>query len=296
MPTQFLSPKSDLVFKLIFGTPGNIDILADFLHSVLDIPREEFDHLELKDPALKPDIPGGKEVTLDIHAVLARGIIINVEMQKYPHPYMWERIQLYLDILFIGQIRRGEGYHVLKKVVGIVITDYILVRGNTQYHNREQQLSPGFGRIGADLKETHILELPKLPGEPDGSELWKWMKFINGLEEEDFTMIAQMGMKFKKAVEILREISEDDETRAVNEAREKARRDEAARLYGAREEGIAEGLNWGRIEGLGKGKEDGIAEGKAEVAVNLYGIGMPLDLITNVTGLSAETILGLVGQ
>ena len=36
-----LPVKSDFVFKLIFGDQKNIDILASFLKSVLDIPDEE---------------------------------------------------------------------------------------------------------------------------------------------------------------------------------------------------------------------------------------------------------------
>ncbi len=42
-----------------------------------------------------------------------------------------------------------------------------------------------------------------------------------------------------------------------------------------------------------KGFEKGAAEGKAEVAKALLGIGMPVEQIVSVTGLSSETIEGL---
>ena len=292
MPKPFLSPKSDLVFKLIFGTPGNMDILAGFLQSVLDIPIGEYGRLEPRDPALKPDSIRGKEVILDIKAVTAYGIIINVEIQLNPHPFMWERFQYYLDRLFVEQISRGGEYGSLKKVVGVLITDYILLTGIPEYHNQRRQLSPRHGSIGTDLKEMHILELPKLPRDPDGSELWKWLKFIRSQEEEDFALIAQMGSKFRRAVEVLRAISENEETRALNEAREKARMDEDARMLGAREEGKADGIEKGRIYGF----EDGKREGRIEMVRNALRMGMSPEAIVTLTGLPEETIRSLIGD
>ena len=45
-----LPVKSDFVFKLIFGDQRNVDILAAFLKSVLDIPDAEYDRLTIVDP------------------------------------------------------------------------------------------------------------------------------------------------------------------------------------------------------------------------------------------------------
>ena len=39
MPKSILPPKSNTVFQLLFGDPRNIELLADFLQSVLDIPK-----------------------------------------------------------------------------------------------------------------------------------------------------------------------------------------------------------------------------------------------------------------
>jgi len=48
-----LPVKSDFVFKLIFGDQRNVDILADFLKSVLDIPEAEYEKLTIVDPHVK---------------------------------------------------------------------------------------------------------------------------------------------------------------------------------------------------------------------------------------------------
>ena len=41
MTKDFLPPKSDVVFKLLFGDKRNNDLLIDFLRSVLKIPNDQ---------------------------------------------------------------------------------------------------------------------------------------------------------------------------------------------------------------------------------------------------------------
>jgi len=46
---------SDFIFKLIFGDQRNVDILGEFLKSVLDIPDSEYDHIPVVDPHVKKE-------------------------------------------------------------------------------------------------------------------------------------------------------------------------------------------------------------------------------------------------
>ena len=65
-----------------------------------------------------------------------------------------------------------------------------------------------------------------------------------------------------------------------------------------RAEGRAEGKEEGRAEGRAEGKEEGRAEGRAEgmslrsleIARNLLSLGLPVDQITQATGLTEEEI------
>ena len=52
MPKSILPPKSNTVFQLLFGDPRNIELLADFLQSVLDIPKDEYRDIVIVDPYL----------------------------------------------------------------------------------------------------------------------------------------------------------------------------------------------------------------------------------------------------
>ena len=53
--TDLLPVTSDFIFKLIFGDARNVDILASFLMTVLNIPAEEYDRLTVVDPHVKKD-------------------------------------------------------------------------------------------------------------------------------------------------------------------------------------------------------------------------------------------------
>lgn len=52
MSKEYLSPKSDLIFKMIFGDEKNVDILTAFLKSVLNISIDEYQELKIVDPHL----------------------------------------------------------------------------------------------------------------------------------------------------------------------------------------------------------------------------------------------------
>ena len=54
----------------------------------------------------------------------------------------------------------------------------------------------------------------------------------------------------KQAVDQLEEVSRDEALQILADAREKARMDKIAELDYSREEGIAKGMEKGRIEGL----------------------------------------------
>ena len=86
----------------------------------------------------------------------------------------------------------------------------------------------------------------------------------------------------KKAVGVLKKLSSDERARLLYESREKARRDEMSRLYGARAEGEA----IGRAEGKAEGKAEGRAEEKKEMAKQMLMRGMDISIICELTGLS----------
>ncbi len=88
-----------------------------------------------------------------------------------------------------------------------------------------------------NLLEVDTLELSKLLQKDDNTELWSWLKFLKSENEEEFEMIETKSQELKKAVCIVRQLSQDEETRLQFEAREKARMDDEDRMDGAFEAG-----------------------------------------------------------
>ncbi|MDR2712211.1 MAG: Rpn family recombination-promoting nuclease/putative transposase [Clostridiales bacterium] len=233
MEKSFLSPRNDLIFRLLFGDERCIEQLTDFLKSVLRIPHDDYGDLTIVDPFLLPEYKGGKLGILDVKLKTKSGKSINIEIQISPLPYMRERILFYISKMVSEQLGTSEEYENIKKVISIIITDYPLIDESPKYHHRftlfDQENKVEF----SDVIEVNTLEIAKLPRNEDGTPLWVWMKFLDARTEEELNMIAEKNPQVKKAVVRLMELSADERTRMLYEAREKERRDNYAREKGA---------------------------------------------------------------
>jgi predicted transposase/invertase (TIGR01784 family) len=267
-----LPVKSDFVFKLIFGDQRNVDILADFLKSVLDIPEEEYDRLTIVDPHVKKESANDKYGILDVKVHTKKGNIIHAEIQLWFIPEMKERSVYYQSKMMTEQMSSGQDFSILKRVVSIIITDYPLVTESEKYHHQFRYRTED-GIEFTNLTEINTLELKKLPTDTDSSGLWYWMKFIKSDDEGVLEMLAERSPQMRKAVGVLKELSADERTRMLYEEREKARRDIASMVGGA--------------------KAEGIREGHFEVARNLLNMGVSLDTIVKATGFTHEDIENL---
>ena len=90
--TKLLPRTNDLIFKKIFGDHKNKNILKDFLQSVLDLPAEEYDKIEVVDPHSKACVFDDKECILDIKLHTKSKKIIDIEMQVRHSPVMKQRV------------------------------------------------------------------------------------------------------------------------------------------------------------------------------------------------------------
>ena len=273
-----LSPKNDFVFKLLFGERSRLNLLGSFLQSVLDLPKEEYQRLAIVDPFLKREHYDDKLGVLDVKIHTPGGRIIDVEIQVEAQADMWERILYYATRMTTEQLRSGQAYEAIKKVVSIIILDWPLIGPESAaYHHCFRLFDERTGYRFPDLFEINTLELPKLPRRPDGTALYNWLKFFTAKTEEELTMVAETSPEIAQAVGIIMELSEDEQTRLLAESREKYRRDEYSRRKLARQ------------EGLQKGREEGLLI----AAKNLLRLKIAPELIAESTGLSLEEIRAL---
>jgi predicted transposase/invertase (TIGR01784 family) len=266
MAVEILSPRNDIIFKLFFADERNIELLTDFLKSVLDIPADDYDELSITDPHLLREYPDDKLGIIDVKLKTKTGKIINIEIQVAQMPQMRERILFYDAKMITEQIGNGEDYDKIKRVISVIITDYSLIAENLNYHHRFLLYDPINQVTFTNALEIHTLELPKIPGDSDGTPLWNWMKFLDARTEEDLNMLAERSPEVKKAVVRLIELSADEKARALYDAREKERRDNRARERGA------------------------LHAGMVDVSKTMITNGEPIEKITRYTGLTREEV------
>lgn len=288
MEKPMLSPKSDYIFKLLFANNRNINALGNFLQAVLDLPSEDYDRLVVVDPHLSPDADGDKTGILDVKVHTKTGKIIDIEIQLLPFSEMRERVVFYTSKMVTGQIGRGQDYDTIKRVVSIVITDYVFIPENRDYHNEYRLRNRKGDSEFTDVIEVDILELPKLPDEKQDSDLWRWMKFLKAERKEDLEMLAQENQYIKQVSGSLMELSQDEAVRLLEEAREKERRDNASRMKGAFREG--------KLEGLQEGEKKGKLENRKEIAKQMLRDKMPVETISKYTGFQISDIEALAKE
>jgi len=266
---KILSPKHDLIFKLLFGTEGSTEILTDFLLSVLKLSPQEYDNITIANPFLLQEYKGGKLGILDVKLTLKSGKVINIEIQVDPAPAMTSRIVFYASKLIISQMSEGDPYDKLQRVISIIITDHALIEKSDKFHHHFGLYDLESKVLLTDILEIHTLEIPKARKKFDDTEdtkLINWMKFLDAKTEEELSMLAQKNPVMKKATLRLLELSADEKARQLYEARLKEQSD-----YNTRERGA-------------------IKQSMLMAAKKFLDMGMSIEDISAGTGLSYEDI------
>ena len=271
MPDKILSPKLDIIFKILFGSENSKEILTDFLQSVLNLCPSEYDSITIGNPFLLQEYKGGKLGILDVKLTLKSGKVLNIEIQVDSVPFMESRILFYTSKLITDQIGESDQYEKIKRVISIIITDHTLVKADETYHHLFGLYDVENKVMLTDILEIHTLEIPKarkLFDDTRDEHLLNWMRFLDVKTEEELQVLAQKSPAMKKATLRLLELSADEKARQLYEARLKEKRDNYARERGA------------------------ATQMQMDIARNMLKNGEPLEKIVMYTGLSEGQIRG----
>jgi len=231
-----LPVKRDIIFKIFFADERNIEFLTDFLKSALPIPAEEYDEVVIVDPHLIREHPTDKLGIIDVKLKTVSGRTIHIEIQVAPLPHMAQRIAFYDAKMITEQIGKSEKYKDIRQVISIIITEEEFIPDSQNYHHRFTMYD-SINRVElTDIVEVHTLELCKIQAQKDESRLRYWMEFIKAEGEIELEAVAKRDPLIKKAVARLMELSADEKTRLLYEAREKERMDNESREDWARTE------------------------------------------------------------
>ncbi|MBO4815618.1 MAG: Rpn family recombination-promoting nuclease/putative transposase [Clostridia bacterium] len=299
---KILSPKLDIVFKMLFGEQKHERITKKLIE---DIIEEKVEKIELEQtPYLFGMQADDKIGIIDVRATINDKNSIDIEMQIIDNHDIEKRVLFYWSRLYSKQIERGENYDKLNRTISIIFLDYEMDKlKNLPTHTKWQIRDTENGKtlLTEDL-EIHIIEIPKINKMLKSGKLKKWIMFLENPNGEETKKMAEEDEEIKEAIKTLKEISNDEEKERIAELRLKYLLDKKSEERTAREKGLKQGLEEGRKKGLEEGRKEGIKEGieqgkekgkkeKAkEIARKMLEENIPLDLIVKITGLTKEEI------
>jgi predicted transposase/invertase (TIGR01784 family) len=290
----FMAPRYDVVFKMLFGDPEHTDVTVAFLKTVVDLPDEEFERIEIVDPSVRADDPGNKQPVVDVRLTTSSGKMINIEVQLDVTPEFKDRVVYGLSKTVAAQLRAGDAYLSLRRSIAVVITWDPLFRGRGPYHREFVLRDRVDGVVLSRLVEVHTLELGKVPVVDDRSPLWEWSRFLKIDSREELEMVIETASApVRQVAARLKELSRSEANRMVFEARLRQERDQESRERFARMEGRAEGRAEGHAEGRAEGHAEGRAEGRLDTVGRALAGGLRLDEAVRLFGLSDDEVARL---
>ena len=272
MKPTFADPKTDFVFKRIFGSEPHKHLLIKLLNSLLELEEGRLiTDLSYLGPEQTTELPEMKLSIVDVKCVDQQGTKYVVEMQLLNVEGFEERIVYNASKAFTMQLRRAEDYPKLKDVVGVTICDFSLwpeppepgqpsVPMLSRWRMQEQHSSVR----GPAQVQYVFLELPKYTaGEHPEAVLDKWARFFREAENLEVIPPELDEGPFREAFEVARMAQFTEfELETYNRAKI-AEQDARGALTKARQEGREEGREEGRREGELQALRESIHEGFA---------------------------------
>ena len=299
---ELLAIKSDLAFRAVFGR--ECDKCKQALMALLnDVLNLDIKALSYANPLNLQNYAEDKKSEMDIEVITNSGERIDIEIQLLRTPGFDKRMVYYGSKLIADSLDSGEDYLTLNKCKVLSILDFPLFPSNTKLQNRFRLKETEDNFELTDVLELIFLEMGKLDETKpiaQMSALERWTYFLKYADDESkqahLQDILQESEGIHMAMEILKEVSADEQLRTRIRFQEKAERDRQARLnyakWEGRKEGLEEGLEKGLKKGIAKGLTKGRNEEKLAIARNLLDI---LDdaTIAAKTGLDLEQVADL---
>ena len=279
MKAKYLNPFTDFGFKKIFGEEASKPLLIDFLNSFLPNTDKIVDLIFKNNEQLgQTDLD--RKAIYDIYCENERGGKFIVELQKAKQNYFKERTVYYSTFPIREQAEKGEWNYNLKAVYCIGLLDFTFDDYETEPEKSEVvhiiKLKNQHGKTFYDKLTFIYFEIPnfKRTEYELKTRLDKWLFFIKHLE--DFQTIPAIfadeifNQAFEKA-----ELAKFGQTELTSyENSLKIYRD----LKGVIDTAFVE---W---------KLEGKLEGKLETAKSAKQMGLAIEDIIKLTGLSKEEI------
>ena len=266
---KFVDITNDVAFRKIFGNENRKEVLISFLNAVLLFDNDKkIVTVDILTPYQLPAIKGGKVTIVDVKAKDQNGKNYIVEMQVADVDGFDKRVLYYASKSYSSQIDRGDLYEKLNPVFFIGILDFEVTK-NPDYISRHKIIDIETGENLISDIEFNFIELPK----------------FNKTESALKTIIDQW-VYFIKNAENLDVIPDN-----INDEGLKSAYEDADKHNWSKEEleaydnvFIREQDDRGRLTKIQK-----------DIARKLLKLGLPLEVVSESTGLTIDQVMKLKG-
>ena len=283
-PERFVELTNDLLFHMVFSMSEKAR--KDLVSSLLNIPLEEIESVELLNPIQYNGSIDTKETILDLRIKLNNKSIVIVELQVKNFKYWTNRILIYGCRNINDQTDGKEAYIHLEPVIQVSIMDYTLFPKHKVFYD-EYKIQDDDHQVLTDKLRFFVMDLTATDEATEDDKkrgLVQWAKAFNAGDWDALEKIDRPGIK--EAVKTMETIMSDPVQRQIVWDRHLALMDYNSGLIGAKEEGFDEGRR--------EGRKEGILETTKENARRMKAKGYPSEDIAEITGLSVAEIEALV--
>jgi predicted transposase/invertase (TIGR01784 family) len=186
MPTRYVNPRNDLIFKRIFGE--HPELLKSFLNALLPLSDDaQIESLEYLACEQIPAAPWrNKTAIVDVKCKDLQGRIFLVEMQMLWSNSFQQRVLFEASHAYVKQLKVGVGYDCLQPVYALALTNTVFMPGTERYNHHypfvcvqdTQQIIKGM--------EFVFVEIPKFkPATTQDKRITVlWMRFMSEVGTE----------------------------------------------------------------------------------------------------------------
>ena len=247
---MILDPKIDLVFKKLFATEENKDLLMSLINSILP-ENEQITKVILKNPYQTSDYVQGRLSILDIKAEDTNGVLYDIEMQMryfdiFPKRtlYYWSKMfGSQLDNTNIAYMKEYEKDHIFRRLRKCIVISFM----NFSYFRNDKKHVRCFSikdketnkkHKALDYLDLYFVELPKFKKYLSMMETVKtiqddWLTFLKTAwnEKGELQSFPTESPLVAKAREKLRVMGLSEEEKAYYEGQQKTILDHNAAMY-----------------------------------------------------------------
>ncbi len=289
MEERYINPHTDFGFKRLFGSEFNKELLVSFLNAIFHGEQNVRDVTYLNSEQLGDRLDARRAV-FDVYCENDRGEKFIVEMQNVYQEFFKDRT-VYYSFPIREQAQRGGDWDFhLNAVYTIGLLNFNFAEGLAnarRWHHEVKLMEVDTHEVFYDKLTYIYIEIPKFDKREDELVTMydKWMYVLKNLSALMDRPAALQERVFTRLFEQA-EISKFDaaELRYYEDS-VNAYRDIVNAIKTAEKKKYAEGVAEGRAEGR--------AEGIADVAKSMLAKGLAVDMVSELTGLSAEQIARL---